>query len=53
MKAPVVLFKKKSSKLYLFLKGKSQQKLINTVVFYLHKGKDVKKNVKKKIGEIF
>ena len=26
MKAPVVLFKKKSSKLYLFLKGKSQAK---------------------------
>ena len=52
MKLPAALFKKKITKLYLFLKAK--QKLINTVLCCLHKRKDVKKNVKKKkIGESF
>ena len=32
---------------------KVKQKLINTVVSCLHKRKDVKKHVKKKIGETF
>ena len=38
-------------KLYLFLKAKSQVKayIISTVVYCLHKRKDVKKTVKKKI----
>ena len=40
MKLPAALFKKKITKLYLFLKAK--QKLINTVVCCLHKRKDVK-----------
>ena len=47
MKPPVVLFKRKILKLYLLLT------LINPVVCCLHKRKDAKKNVKKKIGEIF
>ena len=42
MKPPVALFKKKSRKLCLFLKAKSQN-LINTVARCLHKEKDVKK----------
>ena len=48
MKPPVSLFKKKSKKLCLFLKAKSQN-LINTVVRCLHKEKDIKKTVKRKI----
>ena len=51
MKPPVALFKKKSRKLCLFLKAKSQN-LINTVVRCLHKEKDVKKTVKRKIDEV-
>ena len=51
MKPPVALFKKKSRKLCLFLKAKSQN-LINTVVRCLHKEKDVKKTVKRKIGKV-
>ena len=47
MKPPVALFKKKSRKLCLFLKAKSQN-LINTVVRCLHKEKDVKKICKKR-----
>ena len=47
MKPPVALFKRKILKLYLLLT------LINPVVCCLHKRKDAKKNVKKKIGEIF
>ena len=39
MKPPVALFKKKSKKLRLFLKAKSQN-LINTVVRFLHKEKE-------------
>ena len=42
MKPPVSPFKKKSRKLCLFLKAKSQN-LINTVARCLHKEKDVKK----------
>ena len=55
MKPPVALFKKRSMKLYLFLKAKSQAKayIINTVVCCLRKRKDVKKTVKKKIGKSF
>ena len=53
MQQPAVLFKKKSMKLCLFLKPKVKQKFINTVVCSLHKRKDVKKNVEKKIGESF
>ena len=45
MKLPVALFKKKTSKLCLFLKDKSQN-LINTVVTCLHKEEDLKKTVK-------
>ena len=41
MKPPVALFKKKSRKLCLFLKAKSQN-LINTVARCLDKGKDAK-----------
>ena len=48
MKPRVALFKKKSRKLCLFLKGKSQN-LINTVVLWLHKGKDIKNTIKRKI----
>ena len=51
MKPPVALFKKKSRKLCLFLKAKSQN-LINTVVRCLHKEKDVKKTVKRKICKV-
>ena len=36
-----------------FKKPKVKQKRINTVVCCLHKRKDVKRNVKKKIGESF
>ena len=50
MKPPVALFKKKSRKLCLLLKAKSQN-LINTVVRCLHKEKDVKKTVKRKISK--
>ena len=46
MKSPVALFKKKSRKLCLLLKAKSQN-LINTVVHCLHKENDVKKICKK------
>ena len=55
MKQPVALFKKKSMKLYLFLKFKSQEKvyIINTVACCLHKRKDVRKTVKIKIGKSF
>ena len=48
MKPPVALFKKKCRKLNLFLKTKSQN-LISTVVRCLHKEKDVKKTVTRKI----
>ena len=51
MKLPVALFKKKSRKLCLFLKAKSQN-LINTVVRCLHKETDVKKTVKRKIFKV-
>ena len=47
MKPPVALFKKKSRKLCLFLKAKSQN-LINTVARCLHKEKDVKKTASEK-----
>ena len=50
MKPPVALFKKKSKKLCLLLKAKSQN--LSTVVLCLHKEKDVKKTVKKKIGKV-
>ena len=53
MKPPVALFKKKVMKLYLFKKPKVKQKLINKVVCCLRKRNEVKKNVKKKIGESF
>ena len=45
MKPPVALFKKKN--------GKVKQKLINAVVRWLHKRKDVKKNIEKKLGKSF
>ena len=49
MKPPVTLFKKKKSKkLYLLLKAKSQNLI--KVVRGLHKEKDVKTTVKRKIG---
>ena len=48
MKPPVALFKKRIIKLYLFLKAKSQPKAC-----CLHERKDIKKNVKNKIGESF
>ena len=48
MKPPVTLFKKKSKKLYLLLKAKSQNLI--KVVRGLHKEKDVKTTVKRKIG---
>ena len=51
MKPPVALFKKTSMKLYLFLKAKSQAQTYQHSCMYLHKRQDVKKNVKKKIGE--
>ena len=55
MKPPVGLFKKRSMKLYLFLKAKSQVKayIINTVLCCLRKRNDVKKTVKKKIAKSF
>ena len=55
MKPPVALFKKRSMKMYLFLKAKSQAKayIFNTVVCCFRKRKDVKKTVKKKIGKSF
>ena len=43
MKPPVALFKKKGRKV--------KQKLINAVVRWLHKTKDVKKNVMKELGK--
>ena len=45
MEPPVALFKKKSRKLCLFLKAKSQN-FINVIVYCLHKEKDIKKSVK-------
>ena len=51
MKPHVALFKKKSRKLCLFLKAKSQH-LINTVIRCLHKEKDVTKTVKRKICKV-
>ena len=51
MKPPVALCKKKSRKLCLFLKAKSQN-LINTVVHFLHKEKDVKTTFKRKICKV-
>ena len=48
MKPPVTLFKKKSKKLYLLLKAKSQNLI--KVLRGLHKEKDVKTTVKRKIG---
>ena len=53
MKPPVVLFKKKSMIWYLFLKAKGQAKAYQHSCTYLRKRKDLKKNVKKKIGESF
>ena len=51
-KPPVAaLFKKKSRKLCLFLKAESQN-LINTVVRFLHKEKDLKKTVKRKLCKV-
>ena len=52
MKPPVALFKTKSRKMCLFLKTKSQN-LVNTVVRCLHKEKNVKKTVKRKICKSF
>ena len=51
LKPPAALFRKKSRKLCLFLKTKSQN-LINTIARCLHKEKDVKKTVKRKICKI-
>ena len=51
MKPPVALFKKKSRKLCLLLKAESQN-LINTVVRCLHKEKDVKETVKRKLCKV-
>ena len=53
MKPPVALFKKQIMKLYLFSKTNSQVNLINAVVCCWLKWKDVKKNVKKKLGDNF
>ena len=55
MKPPVALFKKKSMKLYLFLKAISQEKahIINTIAYCLHKRKDARKTVKIKIRKKF
>ena len=47
MKPPVALFKKKSQKLCLLLKAKSQKSYQQ-----LYKEKDVKKTVKRKIGKV-
>ena len=51
MKLPVALLKKKSTKLCLFSKAESQN-LINTVVRCLHKEKDVKETVKRKLCKV-
>ena len=51
MKPPVALFKKESRNLCLLLKAKSQN-LINTVVRCLHKEKNAKKNVTRKICQV-
>ena len=51
MKPPVAQFKKKSKKLCLFLKAKSQNLILSTVVCSSHKEKDVKKTVRRKIGK--
>ena len=53
MKPPVALFKKQIMRLYLFLKTNNQVKAYSTVVCCCLKWKDVKKNVKKKLGESF
>ena len=55
VKPPAPLFKKRSMKLYLFLKAKSQAKgyIIKTTVCCLRKRKDVNKTVKKKIVQSF
>ena len=53
MKPPVALFKKRIMKLYLFQNAKSQAKTYQHSLSCLHKRKDVKKHVKKKIGETF
>ena len=45
MKPPVALFKKKDRKV--------KQTLINAVVRWLHKRKEVKKNIEKKLGKSF
>ena len=45
MTPPVALLKKKSRKV--------KQKRINAVVRWLHKRKDVKKNIKKELGKSF
>ena len=45
MKPPVALFKKKNRKV--------KQTLINAVVRWLHKRKEVKKNIEKKLGKSF
>ena len=47
MRLPVALFKKKSRKVFLLLKVKSQN-LINTVLRCWHKEKDVKKILREK-----
>ena len=51
MKPPVALFKKRSMKLYLFLKAESQAKacIINIVVCSFHKRKRRKENCLEKI----
>ena len=51
MKPPVALFEKKSKKLFLLLKSR-KSKILSTVVRCLHKEKDVKKTVKRKIGKV-
>ena len=53
MKPPVAQFKKKSKKLCLLLKAKSQNLILSTVVCCLHKEKDAKKTVRRKIGKSF
>ena len=52
MKPPVAQFKKKNKKLCLLLKAKRQNH-INTVACCLHKEKEVKKTVGRKIGKSF
>ena len=52
MKPPIALFKRRvGRKLCLFLKAKSNN-LTNTGVRCLHKKKDVKKSVKRKICKV-